>query len=398
VVGLALTILMAFFAASCDVPDESDLPCVHVQPKPISVARAQAALREHGIATVQGGCFVDDRGPVDLVGTRLSISCLVYPRPARGPGFQALRDRDGEPHLVQDNVECFIHDASTARAVRRALQSMARADSSGDAVPGADGRADMTVPRGTIGVVSSRDFRTVFLISPRTGAIARVRAPDKVVDLRADLARDGNRIAIGGLRGVWTFRRSGGGARFLGLRTRWSAAGWTTWSPSGRELVFEREEALYTVAATGRRPTRLFAGPAYAPDWSPTGTFIVFVRNPAPSTGAGLIQAIGTSGGSLRSIVRGGHPDVSPDGLRIAFARREGVYVMPVAGGRPRLVVRDAEHPEWSPDGRYLAFTRAVQCGEGGCSGRVFVVRATGGRARAFGPAIFEVGPLAWSR
>ena len=260
------------------------------------------------------------------------------------------------------------------------------------------GRGEEAVPQGTIGVTSSDDFRTVFLIAPDTGAVARVRAPDRIVDLRADLSRDGRRIAIGGLRGVWIFRRSGGGARFLGLGSRRFGAGWVTWSPSGHELVFERGEAIFTVAVSGKKSKKLFDGPAYAPDWSPTGTVIVFVRDPAASTGAGMIQSIEPVDRNLRSIVRGGHPDVSPNGSKLAFARHDGIYVMPMAGGTPSLVVRDGEHPEWSPDGRYLAFTRSVSCGHAGCTGRVFVVPAVGGRARAIGPRIFEIGPLSWSR
>jgi hypothetical protein len=124
-IGLAQSLLLAFLAASCYVPEESDLACVRVQPKPISVARAQAALREHGIASSQDGCFVDEQAPLGLTGTRVSVSCLVYPRPARGPGFKALRDRDGDPHLVQDNVECYVYEPSETRAVRRALRAMA---------------------------------------------------------------------------------------------------------------------------------------------------------------------------------------------------------------------------------------------------------------------------------
>lgn len=110
-----------------------------------------------------------------------------------------------------------------------------------------------------------------------------------------------------------------------------------------------------------------------------------------------LIQSIEIDDRKVRSIVRGRDPDVSPDGAKLAFAQRKGIYVMPLEGGKPRLIITRGEHPEWSPDGRYLAFTRRVKCGEAGCSGRVFLVRATGGRARAIGPRIFEIGPLSWS-
>ncbi|MGH3133058.1 MAG: hypothetical protein ACRDNY_04845 [Gaiellaceae bacterium] len=221
-----------------------------------------------------------------------------------------------------------------------------------------------------------------------------------MISLRADLSSDGRRIAISGSRGIWIFRRSGVGAHRLAFAppTAPVLPDWVTWAPNGRRLVFTRNEALFTIGTGGRKAKKLLDGNAYAPDWSPTGATIVYVRNPSPRTGGGLIQSIAPNGGEHRSIVRGGHPDVSPDGSRLAFARRNGIYVVPMAGGEPKLIVRNGEHPEWSPDGRYLAFTRPVVCGESGCSGRVFIVRATGGRPRPIGPLVFDIGPLAWSR
>jgi Tol biopolymer transport system component len=54
--------------------------------------------------------------------------------------------------------------------------------------------------------------------------------------------------------------------------------------------------------------------------------------------------------------------DISPDGQRIAFysqAPQEDLYVVPVSGGEPRQLTRDAYRdriPRWSPDGRSLVF------------------------------------------
>jgi len=260
-------------------------------------------------------------------------------------------------------------------------------------------RSEAFAPKGTISVGSSADFRTVFLIAPATGVVTHVRAPDAMISLRADLSRDGKRVAISGSRGIWIFLRSGAGARRLVAASPTAfAPDWVTWAPSGRELVFTRNEALFTVSSTGRSVKELLGGRVDAPDWSPAGAPIVFVRNPSLKSGGGLIQSIEPDGRGIRSIVRGGHPDVSPDGSKLAFARGDGVYVMQIGRGKPKRIVRDGEHPEWSPDGRYLAFVRNVSCREGGCSGRVFIVRATGGKARAIGPEIFDIGPLSWSK
>jgi Tol biopolymer transport system component len=260
--------------------------------------------------------------------------------------------------------------------------------------------SDAFEPPGTIAVATPADFRTILLVSPASGDVARVRAPDKILGLQVDLSRDGSRIAFAGTRGLWAMSRGGTGARRV-LRVSGGARfvpDWVVWSPSGRELAYTRREALFRVPTTGEPIVRLLHGRAYAPDWAPTGRSIYFVRGPALRSGAGLIQSIGVDGHNLRSIVRGGHPDVSPDGSKLAFARRDGIYVLSVSGGEPRRVVARGEHPEWSPDGRYLAFTREVDCGHAGCEGRIFVVRSTGGRAHAIGPRIFDIGPLSWSR
>lgn len=264
----------------------------------------------------------------------------------------------------------------------------------------AGSHVDRVLPGGTIAVATTADFRTIYLISPAARETARVRAPEKVVGLQVDLSRDGKRIAFGGMTGIWTLSRWRPRVARRVLSTPLSTFGvdWVVWSPDGRELAYTRGESLFRVRATGGRPLKLLSGRAYAPDWSPTGSRILFVRNPSLVTGAGLIQSIGIDGMHLRSIVRGGHPDVSPDGSEIAFSRRDGIYVMPLTGGTPTRVVLRGEHPEWSPDGRYLAFTREVQCGHAGCEGRVFIVKSTGGEARPIGPRILDIGPLSWSR
>lgn len=253
---------------------------------------------------------------------------------------------------------------------------------------------------GTIVVASSADFRTIFLIRPSTGAIRRVRAPDAMVSLRADISSDGKRIAISGSKGIWVFSRNGLRARRLPTYPTTSAflPDWVTWSPSRRHFVYTIREALFTSSITGQGPSRILRNGAYAPDWSPTGRLIVFVRHPSSLTGAGRIQSIRPNGHGLRSIVRGGHPDISPDGALLAFARRDGIHVISTAGGRTTRVVRDGERPEWSPDGEHIAFTRPVACGDAGCTSRIFIVPVTGGPAHPIGPPIFDIGPLSWSQ
>ena len=68
-------------------------------------------------------------------------------------------------------------------------------------------------------------------------------------------------------------------------------------------------------------------------------------------------------GGPPKQITFGrGHdfrPEISPDGTQLAFRSLgggDGVYVQPVSGGAPKLLVRRAYAQRFSPDGRRLAY------------------------------------------
>lgn len=262
-------------------------------------------------------------------------------------------------------------------------------------------RSESQTPRGTIAVASSADFRTIFLISPASGQVAKVRAPDALLGLEVDLSPDGSRIAFGGTKGIWTMTRTGRRARRV-LRVSPLDAfvpGCVVWSPDGRQLAFTRGGVLFTIPASGGRARKVTGPRIYAPDWSPLGSRIVFVRNPSLRTGSGVIQSVRLDGKDVRTIVRGARPDVSPDGTKIAFSRRDGIYVVPLRGGRMTRIVARRDHPEWSPDGRYIAFTREeTRCGHAGCEARVFVMPVDGGMERAIGPTVFAIDSLSWSK
>jgi hypothetical protein len=291
---------------------------------------------------------------------------------------------------------------TTHRPTRRgryALLSVFCLATSGLAAPyQVQGNDAATALQGTIGVASTEDFRTVLLISPSSGAVRKVRAPDVMAG--ADISPNGRQLAITGVKGIWVFARSGARAHRLPIapstRTQWF--GEVGWSADGKRLVYVDGGGLFITTVSGTRKTRLLAGDnLHEPDWSPRGGLIAFVRDRSYATD-GPIQTIRADGRGLRSIVRGVQPDISPDGKSLAFVRRGNVYVKPLGRGRATLVVRKAAHPEWSPDGRYLAFTREIGREGHVSKGRVFIVRATGGQARGVGPAIFDIGPLSWSR
>ena len=76
------------------------------------------------------------------------------------------------------------------------------------------------------------------------------------------------------------------------------------------------------------------------------------------------------------------YPDLSPDGLRIAFTRTdrsaERIYVAPASGGSPTLLTESpGAVPRWSPDGKSIVFA-----GNRGYYGGIFVVNADGSNLR----------------
>ena len=186
-----------------------------------------------------------------------------------------------------------------------------------------------SVPRGTIAVASSQDFRTMFLMNASDGRVTRIRAPDRVPTQRIDLSPSGNTIALAGLTGIWLVERSGRDAKqVLDFESATFAPDWVSWSPDGRSLAFTRAETLYVVRIADKRVRRILRGGVYAPDWSPDGSRLVFVRNADRRTGGGSVQSVDLNGRNLETIASGGHPDVSPDGSKVVFATREGIRVI----------------------------------------------------------------------
>jgi hypothetical protein len=98
-----------------------------------------------------------------------------------------------------------------------------------------------------------------------------------------------------------------------------------------------------------------------SPTWSPDGKEIAFAKNRECGT---QITVISLEDSRLRTVTDGYGvlPDWSPDGRTILYRSRDGFAVVPVRGGKSRLLRSDDGDmgASWSPDGKRIAFVHGL--------------------------------------
>ena len=172
-------------------------------------------------------------------------------------------------------------------------------------------------------------------------------------------------------------------------------------SPDGSEVVFASGRdgdfaadagyerlALFVADADGTDVRRLTSGPYdYAPDWSPDGSEVAFVRYYFGAYTGDEEREVWTvdveTRRERRVVVDDHRRDVtmvrwSPDGARLAYVRAargeiDNLWIVDADGSGGRLVRVHASTVTWSPDGERIAYAGTHQGTEG-----VFVIDADG--------------------
>jgi hypothetical protein len=195
----------------------------------------------------------------------------------------------------------------------------------------------------------------------------------------------------GGRFHLYSLREDGSGLRDL-TPSQEAFAG--DWSPDGSRIVFSASGAdgaeLYVMNADGSGLVGLRIGGS-SPRWSPDGRTIAFTSTQG-------IALADPDGANLRTLGDGRHPDWSPDGAQIAFDRLDrsrcvvdlacpvALFVMAADGTNVRRLTTannvsdEMTSPRWSPAGTAIVYTRRC-CFLGPNSSGLYVVSANGGLA-----------------
>ena len=231
---------------------------------------------------------------------------------------------------------------------------------------------------------------------PRTITAPRVGAH------QPSFSADGNWIAYAASPGA-IFRVRPNGRRRHRLTPNRRLEDCPAWSPNGRRLAFIRQgrasREVFTMNRNGRRARSLTHDRISDDDpaWSPNGKWIAFVRE--GSRGRPVIMRMRPNGRHVQRVTAGSEPSWSPSGSSLAYVHtsrlgaREIFTVHPNGRGKHRVTrftglgALGDLHPEWSPDGRWIAFARDAEA--------IWLTQPDGSDARQL-VEVQGVGSLSW--
>jgi Tol biopolymer transport system component/serine/threonine protein kinase len=143
------------------------------------------------------------------------------------------------------------------------------------------------------------------------------------------------------------------------------------WYPDGRALTFESDRdgrrAIWKAPRLNGDAAQLLVPDALRPAISPDGRAIAFLRSAPDFYSRVAVAPIGEPDrarfltGAADGQWNHESPAWSPDGSTICYRASDGLWLVPVARGRPRRLTTshlDVE-PTWSPDGRHVYYSSA---------------------------------------
>jgi len=186
-------------------------------------------------------------------------------------------------------------------------------------------------------------------------------------------------------------------------------------SPDHSKLAYNAcctvSSPVYVANVDGTDVTQVSAISAYASQWSPDGSMLVYQQRGSTTEHLGNLFVWNVATGQRTRVTNldqthsWGYwamlPSFSADGTSILFQLPRGshpnnptedLWSVPVSGGAPTLVRRNAGSGYYSPDGRWLAYVSPVcylSCGQDG----LWITSVQGGT-----PRLVAQGDLGWLR